>query len=300
MTTSHLASAVLMFSVTALAACAASAGSAPATPDGDLIRAPDGRALSADELAAEAASVDAVLIGEMHDHPRGLAYAADLFGAILEREPGAALSMEFLERDAQPVVDDYLAGRIERSTFVERTKQRSPEYDRGHGRMIDAAKRAGAPVVAANAPRAFAKRARLEGYDVLRALPEEEQRLFVVPDTLPSGHYREAFASLMGTKEHGEGSSKVEAFFRAQALWDATMADSVARSVGQGRRPVVHVAGRFHVEADGGLTQLLRRQLGIAGRPDAKLLTIVMVERAEDIAAGGSDHAVVVGAIPRR
>ena len=242
------------------------------------------------------AGADAVLIGEMHDHPAGLAYAAKLFEDVLASKPNAALALEFLERDAQPVVDRYLAGEVDRAAFVSGTKQKSASFDVGHGKMIDAAKLAHAPVVAANAPRAYVKLARVDGYDALRALPEEEQKLFVVPTELPGGAYRDAFASAMGAHEvPGHASPKVEPFYRAQVLWDASMADSVARTVEAGRSPVVLVVGRFHVESGGGLVQLLRKQA-----PAARVVTVVMLEHAADAKPGLASYQVVVGPSPDR
>ena len=65
-----------------------------------------------------------------------------------------------------------------------------------------------------------------------------------------------------------------ESFFRAQAVWDETMGQSVADATRLGA-PVVHVVGRFHVERPregGGLTQEIRDRLGA----DADILVIII------------------------
>jgi uncharacterized iron-regulated protein len=261
------------------------------------------RPITLDELARRAAESDAVILGEMHGHPLGLAVSAALYDKILAEKGRATLSLEFLERDKQGVVDDYLAGRSDEATFFARSGLRRTEPEPGHFAMIEAARRAGAPVVASNAPRALAKKARVEGYAALSSLPEAERALFVVPDPMPQGRYAEAFAKLMGGESHGgepkASSDKVASFFRAQALWDATMADSIARAIadrparGAERGPVFHVVGRFHVEHDGGLVQLLRR-----AAPEARVLSIVLVESRDEVSPGIGDAFVVVGPAP--
>ena len=60
---------------------------------------------------------DVVVIGEYHDHLANNLAELALLRALRPRVPGLALSMEQFERDVQPVVDDYLAGRIGEATL---------------------------------------------------------------------------------------------------------------------------------------------------------------------------------------
>ena len=148
--------------------------------------------------------------------------------------------------------------------------------------MVEAAKAAGVPVVAANAPRRYVRLARTDGFDRLRQLTPEQQRLFTIPDPMPSGGYHERFITLMtGMGDHSappaasgpaqpseQRIAQAEAIFRAQATWDATMADSVV-TASREHRPVFLVIGRFHTDNDGGTLQLIRR-----ARPNLRVLTI--------------------------
>ncbi len=52
------------------------------------------------------------------------------------------------------------------------------------------------------------------------------------------------------------------------ASW-GDLADSIARALRDGHRPVVHVIGRFHSDSDGGTVQMLRR-----ARPNARVVTL--------------------------
>lgn len=238
----------------------------------------DGQIVGWASLVADAAGADVVLIGEEHDNSHGQALAARLWEQILERTDAAALSLEFLERDQQTQLDDYLAGIV----GPENDYARMTKHPEGHVRMIDAARDAGRPVIASNAPRRYVRIASRRGYEALRALPPDRQSLFVIPAELPSGRYRERFMELMSSGMHGgqagvsseERLRQAENGFRSQSLWDSTMADSIAGALARGHRPVVQVIGRFHTDHDGGTVQMLRR-----ARPNARVVVVSVVNR---------------------
>ena len=53
--------------------------------------------------------------------------------------------------------------------------------------------------------------------------------------------------------------STPDAYYRAQLVWDATMAGSIGDALSDHGRPVVHLVGNFHTDFDGGLTRMLRQ-----------------------------------------
>ncbi|MCC6320298.1 MAG: ChaN family lipoprotein [Phycisphaerales bacterium] len=271
------------------------------------------------EIVSRARSADVVLIGELHGHPLGSAAAAALWEDVLA-SPGvaarASLSMEFFERDEQALLDDYLTGLIDEPRLLKAgNKDSYLAYPFGQRVMVNEARAHGVPVVAANAPRIYVRTARLEGYERLRGLTEEQRRMFRIPDRLPgpeSGYRRKFQEFMLGAGGHGgesgdqpasspsasaptaEDLARVEAGFRSQSLWDWTMAESVSREFGRGRRPVVHVVGQFHIAREGGLLLALREMA-----PAARVLTIAVVDaessslREED--RGVADVVVYVG-----
>lgn len=279
-----------------LAGCA---GSPPArAPDHDApavaVVDGEGRPLSFEQTARRMGEADVVLIGEMHGHPAGLTLAARLFERVITSSQRAALSLETLERDEQPAVDAWLGGTLD-DAELGRHRGDGATLPDGHRTMLEAARARRRPVIASNAPRRLARQARLEGWDALRALPAAERALFAIPDPPPGGGYRTRFAAAMGGAAHGsppagEDDERIDAFFRAQVLWDATMADSIARAHAAGSAPIVHVVGSFHVEHDGGLLQMVRRAL-----PAARVFTVVMVEAPRDDDRGRADAIAYVG-----
>lgn len=273
---------------------AACGGPTPAAPRAPAVAIVDreGRPLAMEELVARMSAAEVAIIGEIHGHPEGLALAARLFDEVARRADRAALSLEALERDEQASVDAFVAGDVDEAELARR--RGGAPLASGHRAMIETARARQLPVIAANAPRRLARQARVEGFDALRALPAAEQALFVIPDPLPGGGYRARFASAMGADHHRADDARVDAFFRAQALWDATMADSITRAIDRGRAPVVHVAGRFHVEHDGGLLQMVR-----SARPSTRIHSLVMVEAPGDADRDRADAIAFVGPAPR-
>ncbi|MBL8758504.1 MAG: ChaN family lipoprotein [Phycisphaerae bacterium] len=271
-----------------------------------------GEPIAWEALVARAAEADAVLIGELHGQPVGQAFLAAFMDDVLARAPGAAVALEFFERDQQVALDDYLAGITAETAFREAAGRKSESsYPFGHRAMVEASKRAGRPVIAANAPRRYVRLARTQGYERLKSLPPEVSRLFRIPEAEPTGRYFDDFAGIMArggrdeepAKPGAEGAEGAEgaggggwggggggltdaqreaarATFRSQSLWDWTMGESVARAIGpadaERGRPVVLVVGAFHVSHDGGLVQALRHM-----NPSARVLRVIMVDQVE-------------------
>ncbi len=252
------------------------------------------------------ADADAVVIGENHGHALGLAFAAEAWADVLARRDRAVLSMEFFNRDEQSRVDDYLSGLWDEAAFVKATNRATPSaYPPGHRAMVEAAKAAGRPVIAANAPRVYVRAASRHGYERLAGLTEDQRRMFRIPDALPTGAYRERYDALMSSPEmasHGgppkqetpeELRKRLDGGFRSQSLWDWTMAESIAYGLERGT-PVVHVVGRFHSDHEGGLIGALRSL-----RPGVRVVTVSVVDawagalREED--RGRADFVAYVG-----
>ncbi|MBL8763689.1 MAG: ChaN family lipoprotein [Phycisphaerae bacterium] len=283
----------------------------PLSPRAVRIARADGVSAEWQEIVQRCASADAVLIGENHGHPLGLSSAAALWDDILAASRSATLAMEFFERDDQAAIDDYLSGVSDEAAFLKAAGRNDGNYPPGHRAMVEAARRAGRPVVAANAPRRYVRLARTEGFDRLRGLSAEQSRFFRVPDQLPTGRYHDAFVKVMSAMESeghdptGQLGSRVrtpaeeqaerkriEDTFRSQSTWDWTMAESVARSVQSGGTPTVLVVGRFHVDHDGG-TALALRSL----RPECRLICVSFIDRwsATDEDRGRADFVIYVG-----
>jgi uncharacterized iron-regulated protein len=269
-----------------------------------MFHGPDGAPVDWNGLWNGVRWADIVVIGEQHDDANAHALQQAVWEETVAAWPGSAVSLEMLERDEQPAVDAYLAGEIDEATFVERTGSRDWASEGTWGDfyqpVIDEARLAKAPVIAANAPREYVRRARTEGYGALAALPPEERALFSLPAADPPPTYRARFRDFMsGGGEREVDEARVDEVLRSQRLWDATMADSIVRALDglPAHAKVVHLVGQFHSEYDGGLVSEIQ-----ARAPGAKVLT-VSVQRGEARALREEDRGkadvVVYGVAPR-
>lgn len=255
------------------------------------------------QLVDAASRADVVIIGEMHSHDLGLDVAASLWEDLLAQdETTAALSLEFFARDEQAHLDDYLTGVVDEATFRTLARRTDGNYPSGHARMVDAAKNAGARVYAANAPSRYTTLARQDGYQRLEDLRTSQAMYVQLPEEVDVGDYRDRFFDLFagmmashgGSDDPEEQQNQIEGFFRAQSVWDATMAHTISGALADGHAPVVHVVGQFHADHDGGLVQRLR-----ARRPGVSIVTISMSDATgavlldEDV--GRADYLVMVG-----
>ena len=260
-----------------------------------------GQAADWSSMRAAVDKADVLVIGESHGHPLGLEAAALLFDDILTHRPDAALLLEFFERDEQLAIEDYLAGVTDEAAFRKAARRTDGNYPPGHARMLEAAKAVHRPVLAANAPRRYVRLTTADGYAKLRDLAPLQRKLFVTPDPLIDGRYRDDFFALMSGMSHGTPETEngippemVNKMYFSQQMWDATMADSVAAAVHAGSRPAVLVVGRFHSDFDGGTVQLIHRFA-----PNLKIVTLSMVttdaEAFDDEDLGRADFVLYVG-----
>ncbi|MCK4873459.1 MAG: ChaN family lipoprotein [Phycisphaerales bacterium] len=251
----------------------------PAPPHGRPIfigrGADTGKPMHWPQVRDAIAWADVVMLGERHDDQVG----HDTKLAVLDVWDGqAALAMEMFTRDQQAYIDDWLAdiGATKSKDVDEIFRERVDlwgNYDEAYAPLVNLAKERGWHVYASNAPRRYVKLARTEGFLALRALTPEQRRTVAIPDVLPTGEYRRRFDEVMG---HMPVHGTLDAIFRAQTVWDTTMADVTYMAHQRNPRgaPVFHVNGAFHSDFDGGIVAMLRRR-----NPMLRILTISFVSK---------------------
>jgi uncharacterized iron-regulated protein len=273
-----------------------------------------GEPLAWDALLDRLAEADVVFLGETHlDDTTHRVEAAVLEGLLERRGGDVVLSLEMFERDVQPLLDRYLAGEVDEATFLAGARPWS-NYRTDYRPLVELARRARIPVVAANAPTALRRKVSSGGRAALDALAPGERRLLpgeIHPadraywervDRATRGHM--GFASLPDEKR----------LFSGQNLWDNSMGAACAEALE--RHPghaVLHVVGGFHVQyRDGTVAQFRRRAAGArvavveivptaalaAARPERDAAIADYLVYAADLARSLSDgtHAVSVPA----
>jgi uncharacterized iron-regulated protein len=304
--------------VIVLAGCAAPAVSPEATPSATpaaatlgeplpsldvMTRTFDARADREIPLARaldQLAKADVAFLGETHlDDTTHRVELAALEG-LADRRKSVVLAMEMFERDSQPALDDYLAGRIDEATFLERSHPWA-NYRTDYRPLIEAAKRRGIPVVGSNAAtdvrRKIAMGGGKETFDKLDGPERALVAAKLFPD--PDAYWARVDRAVRGHGMGGGTPSAEERLYSTQCLWDNTMAESVVQALD--RHPgalVVHVNGGFHSDFGGGIPAQILARL-----PAARIATATIVPTddlhtiARDEERGRAD--VVVYALSR-
>ncbi len=168
-----------------------------------------------------------------------------------------SLAMEHFQRDEQPVLDDYIAGKTTSDAF-EKSSQPWKSYAVYWKPLVEHMKSKGRPVVGLNVPDE-ALETIYAGYpksplQVFNAFPSTfKYDASIAPRPIAAGDavYKGYFAANFDASAHsGMGMTKEEtlAYFTELAvIRDETMAYFAADELGKGGR-VMTVAGDFHVQ----------------------------------------------------
>lgn len=242
------------------------------------------RLVDLDELAQRLSSYDVVFFGESHRHPGIHLQQQRLLRALHARHPALIVSLEQFERDVQPVVDGYLAGKLGENALVDDGRAWD-NYRPSYRPLVQFAKERGLPVIASEAPTWAVSCIGQQGPAVLERFTAEERSWVARELDLGPGAYRDKYMKFQsGAATHGGGAAMSEAAkaraersYAAQVARDETMAEAIAEALK--KRPgakVLHLNGNFHSAAFLGTAERLQRRM-----PALKIAVIDPVEVAD-------------------
>jgi len=225
-----------------------------------------GRKVSYKRMLKDAARADVVFFGELHNNPIAHWLELELTKDLYRLKDGRIiLGAEMFERDNQTALDKYLRGEIDEKG-LDTLARLWPNFKTDYQPLVDFAKAHHIPFVATNIPRRYASQVFHQGLASLDSLPDEEKRwmasLPIAYDSTLSQYVR---MRKMMPSHRGANLPK------AQAIKDATMAESIATHLKPGYT-FVHFNGSYHSAFDQGILWYLRRL-----KPDVKILTIEVV-----------------------
>ena len=215
-----------------------------------------------------------ICVGENHEDAEAQALELEVLRGVHAGHPDKrlALSLEFYDRESQAVLDEYLGGLVNLETFL--SDSRPPANHEVYQPLIDHCKSCGLGVIASNCPRRYTRMVSRGGRSALDALQGTQAGRSLLPP-LPyraaSQAYKDNFIAIM--KAMGNENPNVPtSMLDAQALWDATMADSLAKACAKGLDKIIHITGYFHIQYGLGTMEHLSHAL-----PDTKVLTVVIL-----------------------
>lgn len=189
--------------------------------------------LAFESIIAELAEARVVYLAETHDRYGDHLLQLRAIKALHQQNPKLAIAMEMFARPRQPVLDAYLAGKLDEAEFLKQSGWfRNWGFDyRLYRGIIDFAREQKLPLIALNLEKGVTGKVfRKGGVAALNA--EERQQLPLDPDreldlTLPG--YRERLEKVFSQHQGEEqAAGEFEHFLQAQALWDETMAATAA------------------------------------------------------------------------
>lgn len=234
-----------------------------------IVQTSTGAFVPSDSLAAAVARTDVVFLGEQHDDP--VTHVLERVVLEMAGRSGrpVVLSLEMFERDVQPLVDAYLAGRTSEQDFLADARP-WPRYATDYRPMLELARAKGWPVIASNVPRRLAAAVSHGGVAVLDTLPRAERSFAARTIVCPRDAYYDRFMQAVGAHGGGGGSSAADSaaaaaagwrFYEAQCVKDETMAESIINGMQRDSVLVVHVNGAFHSDRGlGTAARVIRRR----------------------------------------
>lgn len=215
------------------------------------------------QLVAKLAGERVVYVGETHTALADHQVQLEVLRAMAAQPGELAVGVEWFQHPFQPVLDDYLAGRIDEAEFL----RRSEYYERWrfdyrlYRPIMQFARDNGIPVLALNAPRELTRaisNVGIEGLDV-------EQRADL-PDgyDFDDGAYAEKLRQIFLL--HAGGSGDFQRFLEVQLTWDERMAQGAAEYLkGSPERRILVLAGRGHIAGRSGIPNRVTRRTGLHG-----------------------------------
>ena len=233
------------------------------------------------KIGTPVAQKGVLFIGENHQDPTAHQLELKLLKKVFDMSKNNekikfGFSLEFYNRETQPVLDEFLAGFLDYETFVEEAGTGAPGNHEDYKPLLEFCRLSGIPVIAANCPRRYSKLVGKNGRQILDQLPQRSQAFIApLPYQNPSPKYCENFLKIMNIFHDDNKEMKMTdnmmKMLDAQTLWDATMAFSIFESF-EKLNFVAHISGYFHVQQNLGILEHLNHYC-----PDVSSYTVVML-----------------------
>jgi len=189
-----------------------------------------------------------VYVGESHTRNEDHLLQLRVIRGLFAQNPKLAIGMEMFSREAQPVLDRYVAGELSEKEFLKQSGYFSKwSFDyRLYREIINIARRNKLPIIALNQEKELVSKVFKEGAAALTA--EELAKIPADRDlTLPG--YRERITDVFAMHGQHSAPEQINGFFQAQALWDETMAESVTTFLtAHPESRMVVLAGQGHTD----------------------------------------------------
>lgn len=211
-----------------------------------------GKKVNYKKLINRAKSVDVVLFGEYHDNPISHWLEFEIAKDLLSKHE-IVIGAEMLEADDQELLDKFLKGDINLSTFDSIANLWS-NFETDYLPIINLAIENNVPVIATNIPRKYARKVYREGgFSALDSISKEEKK-YIAPLPIlfdPELPQYKNMLDMMGGREMTD-------IVKAQAIKDATMAYFIQKNRNE-NSIFFHINGAYHSDFKEGIYWYLKQ-----------------------------------------
>ncbi|NAW50581.1 iron-regulated protein [Elizabethkingia argentiflava] len=230
-----------------------------------------GKPIKSEKMIKQLANYQVVLFGELHNNAIVHWLQLKLTQALYKKNnKQITLGGEMFERDNQYQLDQYLAGRFPSSALGDSVRL-WPNYTTDYKPLLDFAKNHQLKFIATNIPRKYASQVAKKGLDYLENLSVEEKAYMVklpIKITMDTPGYQE----MKTLFEKHDAHFNVTNFIAAQAIKDASMAESIFKNLKPGYL-FIHYNGNYHTQAYGGIFWYIKQMY-----PNLKVAVISVFE----------------------
>ena len=212
-----------------------------------IISARTGQPVTFETMMDDLAGVRVVYVGESHTNTHHHLIQKRLIETLHEQHPNLTVGMEMFDHRYDPVLARWSAGELDREEFIEKTHWYVRKSGWGYNfdlyaPIFESIQDNGMRLVGLNVP--FWIQSKISASGLENLLPDERRMVAADVDTGNEEH-RSYLESIFNQHSHHKIKS-FDNFYEAQCAWEDTMADSVARKLGDG--PMLVVIGNGHIQ----------------------------------------------------
>lgn len=238
------------------------------------------------ELVQRLMSKRVIFVGEIHDRYDHHLNQLALLKALHARDPNIGIGVEWFQQPFQPVLDAYLAGRIDEAEML----KRSGYYDRWRYdyRMLRPilvfAKDNHIPVLALNAPVEITQKVAQGGLEILTESERAQLPKHINP---PESSYLQRLRKVF-TAHGAHSDGRFENFALVQRIWDETMASNAVEFLqANSRYKLMIFSGAGHISDRMGIPSDMARSI------PAQHMATVMTHTLGDMPLGQFDYLII-------
>lgn len=241
--------------------------------EGRIIDLEKEKSISFDELMNDLEGMELIFVGEVHDNPEHHLIEVQILQALMARNEGLTVAMEFFDVTQQPVMDRYLEGGLSETAFLKDVGWAGGWSFPYHfyRALIFPARERGIRLIGINLPAKVVRKVARSG---LESLTPEEKAYTAREIDLNNEAHRAYLHEVYKDHPHDD-LDNFDYFYQAQCVWEETMAENIARDLKENPGKMVVFTGNSHIVNRFGIPERVLRRIQV------KTATVVLYPLTE-------------------